>query len=177
MPGTSLPVTKSGPGGTGWSFGSHKGEVDSAGNSIWPGPGQASKVFSNGDSAGMGWAHDMRRNQARLPCERGSNLGYPAYHQVLDGTLSTDWFSDDAVVASQRHRLFAPATPQGWLHDEELPLPDLRTILEIERECRALPDHEMGPLGQRWLAQVYEWSKRMRTKYQGDRVQVAGSWR
>ena len=68
-------------------------------------------------------------------------------------------------------------TPQGWLHDEELPLPELRTILEIEREYRSLPDHQMGPLGQRWLAEVYEWSERMRAKYQGKRAQVAGSWR
>ena len=123
---------------------------------------------------------------------------------MLDGTLSADWFSANtqlrwarqgrsvdvswdksqqqrnkgkSVDVDPRPRLVTPATPQGWLHDEELPLPDLRTILEIERECRALPDHQMGPLGQRWLTEVYAWSERMRAKYQGQRTQVAGSWR
>ena len=123
-----------------------------------------------------------------MPCEHGSAPGRPAYHQVLDGTLSAKWFSASACPKltqrtvsadeSRAPRLVTPATPQGWLHDEELPLPDLRTILEIERECRSLPDHEMGPLGKEWLAEVYEWSKRMRAKYQGgERVQVSGSWR
>ena len=186
---SSSPEGEYGPGGAGWSFGSHNGEVDSAGKSIWPGPGQASIGISNGDSAGTGWARATRRDQDRMPRESGGSpaVSTPAYHQVLDGTLSADWFSANArrqrtaqrtaEGAATCPRLVTPATPQGWLHDEELPLPDLRTILEIERECRSLPDHQMGPLGQRWLDEVYAWSERMREKYQGNRVQVAGSWR
>ena len=71
----------------------------------------------------------------------------------------------------------AQPTPQAWLHDEILPLPDLQTIEAIEAEVRELPDNQLGPLGKRWLDQVLEWGERMKLKYQGNRVQVAGSWR
>lgn len=100
--------------------------------------------------------------------------------------MSGDWFSDSVrdewlAAGRSRHgrvpRLLAPATPQGWIHDEELPLPDLRTILSIEKECRSLPEGQVGPLGHKWLAEVQAWSDRMKLKYQGGRTTVAGSWR
>ena len=108
------------------------------------------------------------------------------YHQAMDGSVSGDCFTDsvrDDWLAAGRSRdgrvprLLAPATPQAWMHDEELPLPDLRSILAIEKECRALPDGQVGPLGQQWLSEVDAWAARMKAKYQGGRTRVSGTWR
>ena len=104
MPASGSTVSEQGPGGTGWSFGLHKGEVDSAGISIWPGPGQASTCFSNGDSAGLGWSRALRRDREKMPQVQWSSPSHrgPVYHEVLDGTLSTNWFSTKTRLGWER---------------------------------------------------------------------------
>ena len=193
-PGPDSNSCESGPGGTGWSFGSHRGAKDSAGASIWPGPSRPTVRSRTSDSGGIGWTRDLHRRQRHMPVSlpppvRSSLDVEPRplpYHLVMDGSVSGDWFSDSVrdewlTAGRSRHgrvpRLLVPATPQGWLHDEELPLPHLRTILAIERECRSLPEGQMGPLGRQWLAEVQVWADRMKAKYQGGRTTVSGSWR
>ena len=188
-------LCESGPGGIGWSFGSHKGAKDSTGVSIWPGPGRPTSRSRSFDSGGIGWSRDLHRRQKNMPVSLPplvrSSLDAGTrppvdYHQVMDGSVSGDWFSDsvrEEWLAAGRSkdgrvpRLLAPAAPQGWLHDEELPLPDLRSILAIEKECRSLPEGHMGPLGRQWLDEVNVWADRMKVKYQGGRAKVSGSWR
>ena len=123
---------------------------------------------------------------SRAPGSDDYNGFGPSYAQVLDGTLSGDWFSESVREEWLRAgrsrdgrtpRLLQPATPQGWQHDEPLPLPPLATIYEMERESRQLPPGEFGPIGQAWFDKVLTWAQRMKLKYQQGRTRVAGSWR
>ena len=197
----NLPESSPGAGGIGWSFGSHVGETTTQGISIWPGPecGQRqatvpsntarnSRKMRRSSSRACGHDRDIERRMRHVPDARSQQpFPYcPAYAQVLDGSISGDWFAESVREEWLRAgrsrdgrtpRLLQPATPQGWLHDEQLPLPPLQTVYEIERECRSLPSGEFGPLGKAWLEEVLRWAQRMKDKYQQGRTRVTGSWR
>lgn len=193
------PSLPRGAGDIGWSFGSHTGETAADGTSIWPGAVPAPVATQacrrrSSDSGGSGWNHSVARARANLPVAIAPTPGgdrllgqrRPSYCEILDGTLSAGWFSDSVrgqwLAAGRDNngltpRLLVPAKPLRWLHDEVLPLPDLHTILRIEKECRSRPPDVFGPLGKRWLQRVDKWSRVMKTKYQNNRKAVAGSWR
>ena len=183
-PSVGRPPPPSKENDQGWSFGSHVGATSADGSSIWPGAQpvarQRRRCF---DSGGSGWNRDMQSRLRSLPT---AEAPAPTYCQVLDGTLSAQWFgasTREVWLAAGRGkdglppRLIVPANHTPWLHDDVLPLPELSVIRKIEAECRVRPPNEFGPLGTRWLKDVHAWGETMKQKYQGARTAVAGSWR
>ena len=114
----------------------------------------------------------------------------PTYAELMNGTVGAQFFGDDVKQkwhneGRDKDGVRVPFqggdSPQGWDHDEVLPLPSRQVIRQIKKERDAAPagakPEDMGPVTKKWYAKVRIWLQAMRDKYQPDRAHVTGSWR